>query len=153
MNTLDKYKALKQEQKKLQTENQRIATEEATLRSKANKSKYNQLVYLIKPFDKENIEGHDISLKFHDKTNKIDFFIDGKFYVMFCIETNYHPCNCSVCSDGGYGHEGSYSYDSKLYKLDENNEQVKGPYFVWYGEDSFVSSMDRLIKEYETKKT
>lgn len=120
---------------------------------------YNQFVGLIKPFNNKTINKHKIKMKFNDRKNSIDFFIDGNLYTTFSIETRYHGCNCSECHDGQTDHQGEYAHELSSFII-KKGQRRSGPYFFWYArqeEDDFVSTFDEFISKYhkdmEWKKT
>jgi len=153
MSTLTKFKELKKQQAAEERESQRRYKEEKEYHAKERRQIYNTFVNLIKPFHNQTINKHKIVLKFHDHTNSIEMFIDGKLYTTFIAETEYHHCNCSECADGQTGHKGSYSHTLNTFVTNRSGERKAGPYFCWYDakdEDGFAGEFDRFIEKYDS---
>jgi hypothetical protein len=154
MSTLSKY-----QDAEIQLEQERQADIQAAkvreqYHKKERKALYEEFVECIKPFNRQIIKKHKISLKFNDRKLEIQLFIDKKLHRTFIARTNYHMCNCSASYEGPCGHDGEYTHDIDAFSFDKKGVS-KNEYFSWYGNDKesreycFVKSFKELMEDYE----
>jgi hypothetical protein len=151
MSTPKAYLKLREKQRLESRAESKRSKEVTNSRKQEEIALYNKFSKALRPYNKQKLDGHFVTVKNAPEDRKVEVFVDGKKYLTFACEWHYSSCSCEAPCD----HETYWwvTLDVTEHRKKDGSDDY-GAYFGCYGEDlnneeKFAEAMAELMDGYK----